>query len=408
MSRKKSIGLISLPEVRYDCICCAECCGPWEIPVSAEEKSDLQGACSGKEIFQKGISSPIVLRKKFDGNCVFLDESNLCVIHKTKGEGSKPLGCRLYPFEFCKWDDGITSFYCRMDCWGTGFPVLDRKDQKKIKLESSAFEKEIRNSSPVSANKYSDKLILDTRRMRFIADGYRRIIEHGKGSISAKILACAEMLQFYSRKENCGDLLKADVSFVEKSVSIYERNISRLEETVKISPNPDLPTNFFFRQLLTGFVRRDEDYLISPSVFKRIVRAFHVAAFCLGATRLDSLGNRLLKFENDVAKPDSCNGISDLLRSYFSGRISSMHFMSRPCLNFSFEEGMRHLICSALSVGAISKEFPKSDPMLPIRVVDHNFSSSAFFTMFQSDVCRRKITDPVPLSCLLKELFGNS
>ncbi|MBV8781882.1 MAG: YkgJ family cysteine cluster protein, partial [Phycisphaerae bacterium] len=57
------------------------------------------------------------LAKDAQGDCVFLNHTTkLCRIHETFGEATKPLGCRLYPFQIVPTFDNEATVSARFDC----------------------------------------------------------------------------------------------------------------------------------------------------------------------------------------------------------------------------------------------------------------------------------------------------
>ena len=118
---------IIFPEgYHYDCGSCSKCCHTeWNVFV---DPTAFEKVC-GSPLFDalkeqhgtdpmymgevEGNRSCLALVKK-DG-CVFLDSDNLCMIHRDMGLGSKPLGCREFPFLPVPTPDGVViglSFYC--------------------------------------------------------------------------------------------------------------------------------------------------------------------------------------------------------------------------------------------------------------------------------------------------------
>jgi len=104
------------PEQRFTCASCARCCRRWEILVSPAEVSALQGF-NPAQWFRADLDAsegssgdpfePIAgwrgyqrIRKRRDGACGFLSESNRCRLHEELGERRKPLTCRMFPFQF--------------------------------------------------------------------------------------------------------------------------------------------------------------------------------------------------------------------------------------------------------------------------------------------------------------------
>ncbi len=112
-----------IPEgIRYNCQGCGRCCSGW--PVGLTEKDyarvkdvdwgSLHPELAGKELFRHrdkefaGGDSlyPHYTTAREDGGCSFLID-NLCFIHGTLGEDSKPSMCKLFPYTFTVTPSGI-------------------------------------------------------------------------------------------------------------------------------------------------------------------------------------------------------------------------------------------------------------------------------------------------------------
>ena len=104
------------PEQRFTCASCARCCQRWEILVSTAEVAALQAHNAGRW-FRDDLGAnegsggdpfePITgwrgyqrIRKRDDGACGFLSGSNQCRLHEELGNRSKPLTCRMFPYQF--------------------------------------------------------------------------------------------------------------------------------------------------------------------------------------------------------------------------------------------------------------------------------------------------------------------
>ena len=99
----------------------------------------LVDATMAEKISPPGQKTRWRLRRRGDGACIFLDDDNLCLIHKHFGPATKPLLCRLYPFGFYPVGTSIgvdVSFYCRAVAEGHGEAVQDRVPEWTRLLES--------------------------------------------------------------------------------------------------------------------------------------------------------------------------------------------------------------------------------------------------------------------------------
>lgn len=118
---------IIFPEgYHYDCGSCSKCCHTeWNVFVDPTAFEKVCGSPLFDKLKEQYGSDPMYM-SEVDGNpsclamvkhdgCVFLDSDNLCMIHRDMGLGSKPLGCREFPFLPVPTPDGVViglSFYC--------------------------------------------------------------------------------------------------------------------------------------------------------------------------------------------------------------------------------------------------------------------------------------------------------
>ena len=140
---------IEIPRyLRYDCLRCEQCCRRgWPIGLAHADYDRLKTRDWGQ------LDPQLADRRLFvveghrartalcdDGSCVFLDEDNLCIIHKRLGYQTKPLGCRLYPFTITRTPSGNyvgVRFSCRAVAQLHGRQLTDHRK------ELSSFCKEL-------------------------------------------------------------------------------------------------------------------------------------------------------------------------------------------------------------------------------------------------------------------------
>jgi Fe-S-cluster containining protein len=96
-------------EIRYECGSCAECCRqPWLEAIEPEKLAAIQSFDWAAKYPQLAGREPVsqalldgrrvpVVSKKDNGECLFLDDDNLCIIHKELGYEAKPQICRRFP-----------------------------------------------------------------------------------------------------------------------------------------------------------------------------------------------------------------------------------------------------------------------------------------------------------------------
>jgi Fe-S-cluster containining protein len=79
------------------CTHCGFCCRRWDIYLSKQDIRKLVKAGYRPEGFMAFMPQPILRMRGKRGDCVFLNERNLCIIQTKYGYESKPQACRDYP-----------------------------------------------------------------------------------------------------------------------------------------------------------------------------------------------------------------------------------------------------------------------------------------------------------------------
>ncbi|UCG32163.1 MAG: YkgJ family cysteine cluster protein [Phycisphaerales bacterium] len=130
-------------EIRYECHSCAACCRqPWLEHVEDDKLGPVRGFNWGAKYPQLAGHDPILmaevngqqlpmLAKKDNGECLFLDSDNLCVIHKELGYEAKPEACRRFPFFSAPMPDAdhiSAHFACPSVQEGSGPSIQEQRD----------------------------------------------------------------------------------------------------------------------------------------------------------------------------------------------------------------------------------------------------------------------------------------
>jgi Fe-S-cluster containining protein len=221
---------ILLPDwINYECVGCGRCCRRgFNIYCPAAdkerlEKTDWAGRFSRlaeKKLFPAtgggyrfGVSE--------SGACLFLDDDNLCLMHKEIGYENKILNCRMYPFKLIhshgKVHVGVL-FSCPAVMENRGAPVASRKTQiEKLLAEQDRlfppppFEEEAR---------FDKSRKISYRDLRFLEDVIIEALAEGKISLIKKIVFASELLD---RLEACDDEIFTGKIFYETLLHMRER-----------------------------------------------------------------------------------------------------------------------------------------------------------------------------------------
>lgn len=388
------------PDQAWTCTGCGKCCTMWDIPVTREEKERIEKLIipgfdfKNEQYFipNKKYPNLFLIRSK-NNKCVFLDDDGLCIIHKLHGEPVKSLACRLYPFHILKWQDGSPSASFRFDC-----VAVSENHGKKITdriSEMNKFLYELEKSSKRSQAIYNKKLKPELQALRTIANSYKAILMVENISMPAKLNYCARMLDFHSGETNKNDILYPQDEFRDDAITYLSHNADNLEFTIENAEPPNKIMNMIFNYILSGYARVDEEVLIKSFFVGRISRAKSILKFIMGKGSLRELGKDYPETKGLVALQVMANLSIDsagekILQRYLSVQLESLHFCGNPGLNLTLEEGFRHLlltypmIIGAASLKAASEQrtnISEKDISFAIRIIDHTFYHSPFFTL---------------------------
>ncbi|MFA6568855.1 MAG: YkgJ family cysteine cluster protein [Victivallales bacterium] len=407
----------------FSCINCGKCCGGWDVPVTQGEKDKIEKlnipghAPREKRYFIKSGKIPgIYLIGKKGNHCVFLDSDNLCLIHKHHGEKAKPLACRTYPFDIFNWQDDVTTASLRYDC-----PAVASQDGRGISAsahEINSIAGELGRERKSATAEYSGKLKTSLKNIRIVADAYRNFILDPGFRPSIRIFAAAKLLEFHSRPENSSDITEAADFFSRDAAELVKRSVPALENIISEAGPPNFHQKMVFRYILSGFMRSDEENALKFRPAARLSRVKSILKFSLGSGSLDKISGKL---------PDtSCSDPMESVRgmewdenafapywNYLGSKLDSLHFCGYPCLNLSFEEGMRHLLMTYPALAYLSALLAKSDKRKHIRgkdvaealsLIDHTFSRSPFFAIRHVRRMTRSLCSENTLAPILKPL----
>ena len=101
MATRVRLAILDLPEQRYSCHGCGDCCRDFSVQLRDDDLARLE-----QQGWERELGEPITvefrgrryLRQRPDGACLFLQDDGLCRIHARHGLHEKPLACRLFPF----------------------------------------------------------------------------------------------------------------------------------------------------------------------------------------------------------------------------------------------------------------------------------------------------------------------
>jgi lysine-N-methylase len=140
MAKRVPLEILDLPEQRYTCHGCGDCCRDFSVQLRDEDLERLEAQGWAKE---RGESVTVefrgrrYLRQRPDGGCLFLQDDGLCEIHARYGFHEKPVACRLFPFNLAP-DSGGTraglNFACQSVRANRGSTLESHRDDLRRAL----------------------------------------------------------------------------------------------------------------------------------------------------------------------------------------------------------------------------------------------------------------------------------
>lgn len=129
------VVLPAMPEQRYSCHGCGNCCRDFTVQLRPEDLARLRA-----QRWEERLGEPVTvdfrgttyLRQREDGACVFLMENGLCRVHAEFGFEEKPIACQLFPFSVVPGE--------RDAAVGVNFACASVQDSKGAELPSHRRE----------------------------------------------------------------------------------------------------------------------------------------------------------------------------------------------------------------------------------------------------------------------------
>ncbi len=384
----------------YSCTSCGKCCSIWDVPITSAERDRLLKLklpsidFSKKDYFTKYKKVNLYkLNQDENQRCLFLDNDNLCLIHKHYGEPIKPLACRLHPYEIFTWSDNEVSASFKFDC-----PEVAKSSGRSIKSHQkdiAQLAKELNKTAKKATAIYAKNIPSTINELRRISETYDNIFTNNNLSANVKILAASRLLEYYSHPNFSNQVKKLHISFEENSMTIVNSSKKELENMIKNAESMNVNHRVSLRYILSGYARVDEESGAGRFSIERMKRVVTITKFILGQGALSSFCERLSG--STAIDPVQClrsvqcdDEILQPYWNYLSSKLRSMHFFGYPAFDLSFEEGLRHLVMTYPIIRLLSAQFAvsdnrknvsESDIINSLEVIDHTFSKSIIFNL---------------------------
>jgi lysine-N-methylase len=375
-----------LPELRFTCSACGQCCYGWHcqlMPGEVEKVNKLvwpTGDPMQEVQFVLNHAGKQFLAKAADTGCVFLNRSNgLCRIHEQFGADAKPLGCRVYPYQIVPTFAGEVTVTGRYDCptirANAGTRYSDSLDEitqyaKRMDLPSGFNEaacRPFKKDQIEAIGEFADTLMA----------GF------GRGDQRALfILFLCEWLQ---------QLDPAQVDRMTLASGFGE--LKKRVESASAEPprRPGLLARLAFRTLLGLYLRRDEDMLNRKAgrgrrLLSMVAIVFGFGSFAgLGLVHPKGQMRRARLFRSGITPPDLA--VFDLHWRMVHAKLGSLQFMGLANRGRDFLTGLRTLallyplVLAAAKYRAANRDggatVDASDVDYAVSVIEHSYGRSA-------------------------------
>jgi len=199
----ESRPLLFPQKLHFSCHMCSGCCRNWDVRVSQAEVDRFRDhdwkstrpRFEGREILEDAGNGLQKLAHVEDA-CIFLDEDNLCAIHKELGADAKPFMCKHFPYHLTDTPEGVIvslDFGCPTVVADEGAPIESHAGDVRARIEEwgevgahlrlgmplatlSAGEPrvEARKRAPLG---WADYLVLEEGFFRLLKDGEQTLTE---------------------------------------------------------------------------------------------------------------------------------------------------------------------------------------------------------------------------------------
>ncbi len=131
---------------RFACQMCAGCCHSFDVTVNDDELAafrDLDWAATRPRFQDQDLTTLRAdgqrrLTRLGGGACIFLDDDNLCAIHKELGLEAKPTMCKQFPYRLIDSPDGLVAtldFACTSVAANVGAPIHELEGDIRLRAE---------------------------------------------------------------------------------------------------------------------------------------------------------------------------------------------------------------------------------------------------------------------------------
>jgi Fe-S-cluster containining protein len=394
--------LLVLQGERFSCHSCTNCCRDWHVELTLSEAENTRRlqwpagdeAHGANILFQHGGRTYLAHRP--DGSCVFLNLANgRCRIHEQFGAESKPLGCRLFPFQITPTFKGEATVTGRFDC-----PTV----RKNIGAEHGEELPNVRRLAGTMElpDGFDEKICchLGREQIEMVVEFVGTMLPGFKTDAQRAlfiVLLCDGLAGTGVDELDRSSLAGAFTKLKELVEAMTSRNVER----------PGIIHRLAFRTLLGMYLRRDEDVLNRRA--GRISRTIAMLAFVLGFGSFRGLGRshpkgklrraRFFQSSLHVYAPDTLALFWRLIRI----TLESFQFMGAGNSGQDFLHGLRSLamlyplVLAAAKYSAANRDAARieiQDVEYAVAAIEHSFGRSAILKQPFTRSLEKALRDP--------------
>ena len=380
--------LVVLPDERFSCHSCTNCCRDWHVELLGDEAEKIQALAwnggdplSGARVLLRHAGRTFLAHQP-DGSCIFLNSANgLCRIHEQFGADAKPLGCRLFPFQIVPTFQGEATVTARFDC-----PTA-RRNEGTAHADALAQLKQFADQLPLPGG-FDERVCrsFDGDQIEAVCD-FAVALMAGFERNDQRALFIAFLADWLSAVKPA-DLDRAALA------GAFGKLKERVESaTAAPAKCPGIMHRVAFRTLLGLHLRRDEDVLNGRA--GRMSRVNAMILFVFGAGGFHGLGlchprgklraARLFRAEPDL--PDT--NVFELHWRMIRTKLTSYQFFGSANGGRDVILGLRSLallyplVLAAARYRAGSRGaalIDESDVDYAVGAIEHSFGRSAILT----------------------------
>lgn len=404
-----------LPDERFSCHSCSNCCRDWHVELldgEAERISTLNwppgDPLQGAMVLLKH-SGRMYLAHRDDGACVFLNPvNNLCRIHERFGGDVKPVGCQLYPFQIMPTPGGDATVTARFDC-----PTVRRNEGEPHTAELPQLRRLAAKLNLPTGVDDATCCYLDADQIEAICEFAGTLINGFSNNVERTLFlgSLCDWLQGQSTDNVDRPALAQAFGGIKAQV-----NATAGPGAAPVD-RPGLVHRLAFRTLLALYLRRDEDVLNGRA--GRFGRMVSMIAVVLGFGGFHGLGVSHPKgklsgahlFRPTITRPDLQT--TSLFWRMIQGKLASRQFFGPSNRGRDFLTGLRSLamlyplVLAVAKYRAATRNATQVDPTdidYAVAAIEHSFGRAAVLAQPFAKSLERLLNDRDAFTRLVQTL----